>query len=255
VTANASASPIASAPPSAVALTQAAVKVVPFTAEQPKAASTGDMGDTAPGIAASAPVPSQVTASAQPPLAAAPPPGALTPPGVALPPAVPSAEGVVLQHHIDLALDSAWLDGLARDIARSAGSASDTTGASMLNFRISPRNMGDVRVVLAAGAEGTAIHMTADTAAAHALLTDSRHVLVAQAEAHGMRVTEARIDLASNAGQASSGAPSHQQGAPHGGGGQGAAPEQRGNLLTMLPQRERQGDKAAPLVPRRERYA
>lgn len=256
--ASATAGPVGAAAaltPSAAALAQAvaaAAKPAPPAAKQPDAVSgvsasaTGDKGDAA---AASLPA----AAPAAPPVAiAAPSAPAVDAASASLGAAQTPAAGVVLQHHIDLAQDSAWLDGLARDIARSAAGA-DGTGGGMLNFRISPRHMGDVQVALATGAEGTAIRMTADTPAAHALLTDSRHVLVAQAEAHGMRVSEARIDLASNAGQASSGGLSG--GAPGGSGGQGAAPEPRGNLLTMLPQRGRRGDEAAPSLPRRERYA
>lgn len=154
------------------------------------------------------------------------------------------AQQIVLQQHLDLAHDGAWLDSLARDIANSADSD------SRLSFRLNPAHLGSLHVELSNGADGTSIRLTAETEAARAILVDSRHHLVAEARAQGVRVAETQIDVAGAGEQGANPGSGHQQG-----GGQAHMARPQQNLLTILPQTRPITDAGASSVPVRERYA
>jgi len=155
-----------------------------------------------------------------------------------------SAQAVVVQQHLDLARNGAWLDSLARDIARVA----DKDGR--LSFRLDPAHLGTLHVQMANGADGTSIRLTADTEAARAILVDSRHHLVAEARAQGVRIADTQIDVGGAAGQGAT-----QTGGHHQGGGHGHMGGQQQALLTILPQTRTVAEgQAAPAVVR-ERYA
>lgn len=113
--------------------------------------------------------------------------------GAAALPSAPTADplkGVV--HQLDLARDGAWLDSLARDIARSA----DPNGR--LHFSLAPERLGRLDVQLAANADGTAIRLVTETRDAHRIVADAQPQLIAEARAQGLRVSETRVDLAGN---------------------------------------------------------
>jgi flagellar hook-length control protein FliK len=177
------------------------------------------------------------------PFASAPP---VAPSGHVAPAGQPvSVQQVVLQQHLDLAHDGAWLDNLARDIANSADSD------SRLSFRLNPAHLGSLHVELSNGADGTSIRFTAETEAARAILVDSRHHLVAEARAQGVRVAETQIDVAGSGGQgANLGGGQHQQG-----GSQARMSGPQQNLLTILPQTRPVADVGASSASVRERYA
>ena len=110
---------------------------------------------------------------------------------------------------LDLARGDAWLDGLARDIASTA----DAGGT--LRFQLSPPALGSLHVELTRGDDGTAVKMTTATIDAQAILTDAKPRLIETARAHGVRISDASIDLG-GAGTATGGG---QQRDVSGGGG------------------------------------
>lgn len=100
------------------------------------------------------------------------------------------------ERKLDLARDSAWLDRLAHDIARSA---SDETP---LRFRLHPQTLGHLQVELQQGDRGTAVRMTVDTEAARQILSDAQPRLAAEARAQGVRIAETHVDLSGSGRQA-----------------------------------------------------
>jgi flagellar hook-length control protein FliK len=94
-----------------------------------------------------------------------------------------------MNHHLDLARDSEWLDTLARDITRAAHS--DTH----LRFNLSPEHLGNLKVELLNGANGTSVKLTTETEVARAILVDAQPRLVAEARAQGLRISETHVDL------------------------------------------------------------
>lgn len=110
-------------------------------------------------------------------------------------PAQPTEQGI--EHELDLAHESEWLDRLARDIARSG--ASD----GPMRFKLNPQTLGHLRVELTQGDMGTSIRLTVETDAARALLTDAQPKLIAEARAQGVRIAQTDIDLAGSGHQAS----------------------------------------------------
>jgi hypothetical protein len=105
----------------------------------------------------------------------------------------PSADAgtMMIERQLDLAQDGAWLDQLAKDIARSAGEASP------LRFRLNPENLGSLHVEITPDKGGAAIRLTADTEAARTIIADAQPRLVAEARAQGVRISEAHVDLSS----------------------------------------------------------
>ena len=95
----------------------------------------------------------------------------------------------LVQHHLDLARDTQWLDTLAKDIARAASSD------SQLRFQLNPEHLGSLKVELINSAQGTSVKLTADTEAARSILADAQPRLIAEARAQGLRISEATVDL------------------------------------------------------------
>lgn len=164
--------------------------------------------------AASAPAPIQAPV-VQPPSA----PTVITPTTAAIDPAAslapPRPEAAAPQstsggeaaitRELDLAHESEWLDGLARDIAR--------TGANdgPMRFRLNPNTLGHLQVELAQGDQGTSIRLTVETEAARTILTDAQPRLMAEARAQGVRIAQSEIDLSGNGHQASGDPRRHQE--------------------------------------------
>jgi flagellar hook-length control protein FliK len=96
---------------------------------------------------------------------------------------------LAVERKLDLARDGAWLDRLARDIARSA------SDDSPLRFRLHPQTLGSLQVELQQGDRGTAMRLTVETEAARQILTDAQPRLTAEARAQGVRIAETHVDL------------------------------------------------------------
>jgi hypothetical protein len=109
-------------------------------------------------------------------------------PATTLAPAIDMA-GQMVEHQLDLAHESRWLDQLAKDIAR-AGSAD-----GHLRFKLNPENLGNLHVEMSNGHAGASVRLIADTEAARALLADAQPRLVAEARAQGVRIAETHVDL------------------------------------------------------------
>lgn len=116
-------------------------------------------------------------------------------------PAQPAEQAI--EHELDLAHESEWLDRLARDIARSG--ASD----GPMRFKLHPQTLGHLKVELTQGDMGTSVRLTVETEAARAILADAQPKLVAEARAQGVRIAQTDIDL-SGSGQQASGDPRRQ---------------------------------------------
>ncbi len=112
------------------------------------------------------------------------------------------AAELVIEHQLDMAHEGEWLDQLARDITRSAGSDS-----SPLRFRLNPENLGSLRVEISQDRNGAAVRLTTDTEAARTIIADAQPRLIAEARAQGIRISEAHVDLG---GQTASGDPRRQ---------------------------------------------
>jgi flagellar hook-length control protein FliK len=121
---------------------------------------------------------------------------------------------------LDLAKGDAWLDGLARDIARTADSG------GTLRFQLSPQRLGNLDVQVTRGDDGTAVKMTTASPDAQSILADASPRLVEQARAHGVHISDATIDLGST-GTATGGGDRHRD--SMGGGSQDGAGSQQRN--------------------------
>lgn len=108
--------------------------------------------------------------------------------------ATPAPTDQVINHHLDLAKDTQWLDSLARDIARAANSESH------MRFQLSPEHLGTLKVELLNGSNGTSVKLTTETEAARQILADAQPKLVAEARAQGLRISEAQVNLGSHGG-------------------------------------------------------
>ena len=226
----------ASAPPMAGMVTapSAAPSATTAARSNPAAIKGADDGDKPAGrkaapVAGSADMPGAGMTSMLATLAPATPHAAAA--AAATPGSVPMPSDAAIQRPLDLAHDGAWLDSLTRDIARSAD------GGAPLKFQLMPERLGVLHVQLDTGSDGTAIRLTTDSPAAHAILADQRHQLVAEARAQGVRVSDAQVDLAgqNGAGAGAGGGLFRQPGS----GGQGDQPPHRqSNLLTILTQTE-----------------
>lgn len=102
--------------------------------------------------------------------------------------APPQGDTVIAQT-LAIARDGVWLDTLARDIARSADSGAD------LHFKLEPQNLGALTVAIAQGDEGASIRLTAETATTRDILRDAQPQLIAEARAHGLKVSETHVEL------------------------------------------------------------
>jgi flagellar hook-length control protein FliK len=120
-------------------------------------------------------------------------------------PSVPQpldASELVIERQLDMAHEGEWLDQLARDITRSAGSDN-----SPLRFRLNPENLGSLRVEISQDRNGAAVRLTTDTEAARTIIAEAQPRLIAEARAQGIRISEAHVDLG---GQTASGDPRRQ---------------------------------------------
>ncbi len=103
---------------------------------------------------------------------------------------------LAVERKLDLARDGAWLDRLARDIARA------TSDDAPLRFRLHPQTLGHLQVELQQGDHGTAVRLTVETEAARQILADAQPRLAAEARAQGVRIAETHVDLSGSGRQA-----------------------------------------------------
>lgn len=143
---------------------------------------------------------------------------------------------LAIEHQLDMAHEGEWLDQLARDITRSAGS-----DGSPLRFRLNPENLGSLRVEITQDRGGAAVRLTTDTEAARTIIAEAQPRLIAEARAQGIRISEAHVDLG---GQTASGDPRRQN----------AAFEEAPLRTARSLQDQGEGD-GKPTPDRSERYA
>lgn len=144
-----------------------------------------------------------------------------------------------MEARLDMAQTGEWLDQLARDIARTGDSG------GKLRFQLEPPTLGRLQVDIAASADGTAIRMTTETEAARAILADAQPKLVAEARAHGVRVSDAQIMVGASSDSAATRDSASQNSGQNGAsGGTGSAGGQGGQ--TMRDQNTRDQREAAP---------
>lgn len=93
----------------------------------------------------------------------------------------------VAQRHLDLARDTQWLDGLARDIV----AASDRSGS--MSFRLSPANLGQLDVALENGDAGLSVVMTTSSDEATKIVTAAQPTLIDTIQSQGVRVADAQV--------------------------------------------------------------
>jgi flagellar hook-length control protein FliK len=140
-----------------------------------------------------------------------------------------------VERQLDVSAEGEWLDGLARDIARTAGEG------GTLRFKLNPENLGSLRVEITPHAAGSAVRLTADTETARAIIADAQPRLIAEAKAAGLRISETHVDLG---GQNPSGDPRRQNAALE------DAPIRTARFL-----RDREESDGKPTRNRSERYA
>ena len=173
--------------------TAAPTPAAPAATEEPKLEKPVSR-DAAPVPAAAAaqPVQQAVPNSVQQPvlaMAEAPQQGPAEP--MAALPRENVAEAV--ERQLDVTGDAEWLDQLARDIVRT-GAAGGEGGA--LRFRLNPETLGQLRIEVSQGAEGTTVRIAAETEGARALLADAQSRLLVEARAQGVRIAETEVSLA-----------------------------------------------------------
>jgi len=98
----------------------------------------------------------------------------------------------VIEQTLTIARDGAWLDRLAHDIARSAGNDGN------LQFKLNPQHLGALSVAISQIADGASIRMTADHETTRNILLDAQPRLIAEAQAHGIRISESHVELNQN---------------------------------------------------------
>ena len=94
----------------------------------------------------------------------------------------------IVEQTLTIAKDGAWLDRLARDIA-GAGSGND------LHFKLNPQNLGALSVAISQKDDGASIRLTADNQTTRDILVDAQPKLIAEARAHGLRVSDTQVDV------------------------------------------------------------
>ena len=109
----------------------------------------------------------------------------------------PESAGPAVERELNLVRDSAWLDQLAHDIARTA------EGDGPMRFRLHPQTLGHLKVELVQADQGTTVRFTAETEAARAIIADAQPRLMAEARAQGVRIAESHVDLAGSGHDAS----------------------------------------------------
>lgn len=93
----------------------------------------------------------------------------------------------VAQRHLDLARDTQWLDGLARDIV----AASDRSGS--MSFRLSPAHLGELDVALATSDAGLSVTMKTSSDEAAKIVHAAQPALVDTIQSQGVRVADAQV--------------------------------------------------------------
>lgn len=106
---------------------------------------------------------------------------------VANPLAELSSASHVAQRHLDLARDTQWLDGLARDIV----AASDRSGN--MSFRLSPAHLGELDVALATSDAGLSVTMKTSSDEAAKIVHAAQPALVDTIQSQGVRVADAQV--------------------------------------------------------------
>lgn len=200
---------------------------VPATARAP---STPDVADIA---AQPAPAPASALAGLLAPLLS---PEPMPVEAAAAPEAPAELHDAMLEQQLDLAHEGEWLDRLARDIARSAGTEQS------LRFRLNPEHLGSLHVELSQTQSGATLRLTADTEAARAIIADAQPRLVAEARAQGVRIAETHVDLG---------------GGHNASGGQGRHADERqpAFVRTSSAGLSAEGEAAEPAARTAERYA
>lgn len=221
-------------PPTASPIVAAVAKTAQSVGSQaPAPSEASEPSVSEGGVVRPAPVLTTPTIIAQPPANVIQAPS----PSTVEPTATPEPT-VAVDRMLDLARDGAWLDQLAKDIARTA--ASD----GPLRFRLHPEHLGSLHVEMAQNAAGASVRFTVETEAARTALVDAQPRLIAEARAQGLRVAESHVDLGSQGGQ-----PQSQT-------GQRDPRQQPGETYLTSWKPESRDDRPAP--PRRsaaERYA
>lgn len=109
------------------------------------------------------------------------------------------------QQVIDMSSGSQWIDSLAREIATIAGS--DGQGS----FRLSPENLGPMRVDIHHGDQGAEIKLTVETDAAQQMLQQDSGKLKADAHLAAVRIADVVVERAHHVAEpARSDAPTSQ---------------------------------------------
>lgn len=118
----------------------------------------------------------------------------LAPPSAAISqqPALANLSQALAAQVLNITADGAWIDDLARDISRMASGSGD------LRFRLTPETLGEMKVEISQSDRGAVIRMTVGSEAAQAALAEAQPKLVAEARAHGVRIADAQVDLASS---------------------------------------------------------
>ncbi|WP_174274714.1 flagellar hook-length control protein FliK, partial [Sphingomonas bacterium] len=155
----------------------------------------------------------------------------------------PGSIDAVATRHLAIARDDRWLDGLARDIAATGGADSH------LRFTLAPEHLGALTVDIAQGADGASVHMTTDTDAAHAILTDAQPRLAAEARAQGLNLRETSVSTGGGQTGGDSARQPQPQSMAQSSGQQGQdrrpAPQQQAAALRQQPAFSRASDESS----------
>ena len=204
----------------------------------------------------SAPTPSDRALVADP-VAVAPASPAPSPQSAVASPAA-AVSGAAVERTLDLARQSAWIDDIARDIAR----AGDGQGVS--RFTVAPAQLGTVEVTIARAGPAAEIVITAADPIARERLGEGRHRLAEEARAQGVELRSVRVEApaATAAATAPGGDANANTNASNSlttsGYGGGVGGEPRGQPQREAPQPQPQAQRAArpaAATPPRERLS
>lgn len=122
--------------------------------------------------------------AAQP--ASNPTPGAIVP---AMAGTAPTADlsATLGQQVIDMGSGGQWIDGLAREIAALS------QGEGRGSFRLSPENLGPMRVDIRPGEQGANVTLTVETKAAESMLMQDRNLLKADAQLAAVKIDDVTV--------------------------------------------------------------
>ncbi|AUW57971.1 hypothetical protein C1T17_07490 [Sphingobium sp. SCG-1] len=91
------------------------------------------------------------------------------------------------QQVIDMGSGGQWIDGLAREIAALS------KGEGHGSFRLSPENLGPMRVDIRPGEQGANVTLTVETKAAESMLMQDRNLLKADAQLAAVKIDEVTV--------------------------------------------------------------